>query len=470
MTILILGLYIYIIFLFIYTWKDWFLSLCGLIVLTAVAKNPEFPESFAMIQGLNLWNILFANVFLTWLVTRRHQGFFWDMPRNISVFLVLWLGTILFGWVWMMFDRPDNYTLANLISERLINTIKWPLLVFPLFDGCRTRGRIKLALVCICLFFALVTVQVAMSIGPSAVFEIGDMDDRLDMPKKIGISANGAGKMMSGVPWAMLAIMPLFKKWKYKYKFIMLGPCIASLYVIALAGSRSGYIACGATFVLLGLLRWRRRLLLLPLAVLILPIALPGATSRMLLGFGKTDVAGEKTADKYYVTAGRNLIWPTVISKIEESPIFGFGRQAMTRTGVQKELEELDRDVGMAHPHNAYLEVLLDSGIIGFLIIIGLHTVIWAYSIRLFVDRVDPLCSAVGGFALSLLTGHLVAFMGGQSFYPEQIDVGLWCAIGVMLRVYVARGRFVAAMNSASVAGMRMPQYTAALQTPLNWA
>lgn len=470
MSILTSALYIYVTFLSIYAWKDWFRSLCGLIVLTAVMGTPFFPESFAGIQGLNIWNIVFANVFLAWLVNRKRQGLFWDMPTKINVFLVLWLGVLLVGWIRMMFSggRPEDLPLANLISERLINMIKWPLFVLPLFDGCRTRGRIKLAFVCICLFFSLVTVQIAMSIGPSAVFEVGDMDDRMDMPDKIGISANGAGKIMSGAPWAMLAIMPLLKKWKYR--FFMLGPCIASMYAIALAGSRSGYIACGATLVLLCLIRWRRYLPLLPLVVLTLAVALPGAKSRILLGFGGTDAAGEKTADEYYITGGRNLIWPVVISKIYESPVFGFGREAMRRTGIRETLEDEERDVAMAHPHNAYLEVLLDSGLVGFLIIVGLHIVLWVYSIRLFADRGDPLCTAAGGFALALLTGHLVAFMGGQSFYPEQIDVGFWCAIGVMLRLYVARGRLVAKVNGALVANTRIAKETVASRTPLVWA
>jgi O-antigen ligase len=410
----------------------------------------DFPTSFGGIQGLNLWNILFANVFLAWLANRRRQGLLWDMPTHINVFLVLWLGVILVGWVRMMFsgDRPEDLTLANLISERLINMIKWPLLALLLFDGCRTRGRIKLALACILLLFALFAVQIVRYVPPMVVLEPGNLRHRGNIPDDMGISINGASKMMSGVPWAMLAIMPLLKR--RKYRFLLLGACVTSLYVVALTGSRSGYIACAATLVLLCFLRWRRYLLLLPFVVLILPIAVPGAAVRMLTGFGEIDVAGEKITNEFNVTTGRNLIWKHVISKICESPVFGFGREATRRSGVREEFRDEERDVDVAHPHNAYLEVLLDNGLIGFVIIVGLHMVIWVYSVRLFVDRGDPLYTAVGGFTLALLTGHLVAFMGGQSFYPEAIDVGLWCAIGVMFRLHVERDRLVAKANDIS--------------------
>jgi len=204
--------------------------------------------------------------------------------------------------------------------------------------------------------------------------------------------------------------------------------------------------------------------------VLILPIAAPGATSRMLAGFGETDVAGENIINKYNATTGRNLIWPVVISKIGESPVFGFGREATRRTGVRERLRAIDRDVDAGHPHNAYLEVLLDSGLIGFVIIVGLYMIIWVHSVRLFVDRGDPIYTAVGGLALALLTGHLVAHIGGQSFYPEVTDVGLWCAIGIMFRLHVERDRLAAMLNGTLASWTRNDKDVIHSQTPLGWA
>ena len=455
----------------IYSWKDWFKSLCGLIFLTALIGRLDFPDRFVGIQGLNLWNILFANIFLSWLVNRRRQGLLWDMPAHINVFLVLWLGVILVGWVRMIFDLSQlpDLTLTDIISEQLINTIKWPLLGLLLFDGCRTRHRIKWALASILLLFALFIVQIAKSVPTEVALDPGKMKGRREIGDDLAININGAAKMLSGVPWAMLAIIPLLKK--RKYKFFMLGPCAASVYALALTGSRSAYLACGTTLVLLCFLRWRRYLLLLPFVVLILPIALPGAMARMLFGFGEIDVAGKAIVNENNVTSGRSEFWPYVISKISESPVFGFGRESMIRTGVQKTLEnELGPDSAVGHPHNAYLEVLIDSGLIGFVIIIGLHIVIWVYSARLFVDRGDPLYTAAGGVALALLTGHLVAHMGGQNFYPDRIDMGFWCAIGVMLRVYVARGYLAAKANGTLAAGPLITKDIIVSQTPLGWA
>ena len=471
MSIRHLALYLVVASLSIYAWKDWFKSLCGLILLTALMYRYDFPTSFGGIQGLNVWNILFADIFLAWLINRKREGLFWDMPTNINVFLVLWLGVILVGWVRMMLDRSllAHLTLVDLISEQLVNTIKWPVIGLLLFDGCRSRHRIKLALACILLLFALFAVQIVRYVPPMVVLEPGNLRHRGNIPDDMGISVNGASKMMAGVPWAMLTIIPLLKK--RTYRFFMLGACVTSIYVVALTGSRSGYIGCAATLALLCFLRWRRYLLLLPFVVLILYAVFPGATARMLSGFGETNVAGEAVTNEYNITSGRNLVWPYVISKIRESPVFGFGRESMVRTGLKDTLEkEVSIYEAVSHPHNAYLEVLLDSGLIGFVIIVGLHMVIWIYSVRLFVDPGDPLYKAVGGVALALLTGHLVDYMGGQTFYPQEIDLGLWCAIGVMLRLYVDRGRLVAKVNGALVANMQIAKDTVASRTPLVWA
>lgn len=462
MSMHIIALYFVSFALCIYAWKDWFKGLCGLILMTAVASHPSFPTSIAGIQGLNMWNLVFANVGLSWLSNRRREGLSWDMPRKINVFLVLWLCVLFVAWMRMIFDRSQlaGTTLKGLVSDDLINVMKWPMVGLLLFDGCRTRHRFRVTIASIVLLFVMFSAQI-IRVAPSGwVIRSVDAELRDEMTDRVGISPNGAGKMMSGVPWAMLAVIPLAKK--RQYKFFLVGACVTSIYAVAVTGSRAGYLGCCATTVFLSFLRWRRSLLLLPLAVLIIPILLPGAVNRMTQGFGETDVSGEKVTDRIEVTSGRNKMWPVVAQKIFESPVYGFGMRAMLRIGLTRSLaNEYGEYSGIAvsHPHNAYLEVLLESGLIGFVVVVGLYGYIFVYSIRLFVDRADPLHTAAGGLALALLTGHLVANMGGQSFYPRVIDVGLWCAIGIMLRFYVERSRLVAELNDISCQHMQYQRH-----------
>ena len=141
----------------IYALIDWFKPNLGLIIMTAFVMHPSFPTNIAGIQGLNLWNLVLANILLAWLLNRRGERLFWDMPRIINVFLVLWLGVLIVAWVRMVVDRstmPD-YPLVGLVSDYIINTIKLPIVGLMLFDGCRTRHHAEIALACICLLFVL---------------------------------------------------------------------------------------------------------------------------------------------------------------------------------------------------------------------------------------------------------------------------------------------------------------------------
>ena len=80
MSIRITALYIFVAGLCVYAWKDWFKSLCGLILLMAVIHHEDMPTNMFGIQGFNTWNILFSVIFLAWLTDRRRRGLRWDIP------------------------------------------------------------------------------------------------------------------------------------------------------------------------------------------------------------------------------------------------------------------------------------------------------------------------------------------------------------------------------------------------------
>ena len=51
-------LWMFIAFVGLYAWKDWYKALCGLILLMGVIEHPDMPRTMFGIQGLNPWNIL----------------------------------------------------------------------------------------------------------------------------------------------------------------------------------------------------------------------------------------------------------------------------------------------------------------------------------------------------------------------------------------------------------------------------
>jgi O-antigen ligase len=440
MSIRLFALYACIIGLSIYAWKDWFKSLCGLVLLMAIIEHEDMPKTILGIQGLNLWNVLFAVIVLAWAVNRAREGLTWDMPRYIAVLLLLYLGVILTGVLRAVFDRSyiADYPLKSLISEELINTIKWALPALLLFDGARTRRRVVLALVCILVVYLVVAVQVGRFMPPGAAFGEGDLLNRLRvrLGKYIGYSACDISATLAGASWAILAALPLIHQRKYRVMALMSAGVV--VYGQALTGGRAGFLAWGATGLILCLLKWRKYLILAPVVVVLLPVVFPAAAARMLSGFGETDVTGQSVTNDDVVTSGRTLMWPRVVEKIYKSPMLGYGRLAMMRTGLYDALA--DEGLPFAHPHNLYLETLLDNGIVGSVPIVLFWGILIVRSAMLFRSH-NRLYTAAGGLALTLMLSQVFAGIGAQHYYPRVSTLGVWAAAFLMLRVCVEEER-----------------------------
>lgn len=438
MSIRVATLYLIVVGLSIYAWKDWFKSLCGLILLMAIISHGDMPTKLFGIQGLNPWNFLFTIIFLAWAASRSRQGLVWDMPRHISILLLLYLGVVVIGVLRAALDPGHfkDYPLIGLLSEELINTIKWVLPALLLFDGCRTRSQVLLALVCLLAMYFLLAIQVVRCMPPEAVLSDSGLIDhaRRKLDELVGYAATDLSVVLAGGCWGMLAVVPLILKWRYK--LMLVGAAAIVAFGMALTGGRGGYVAWGFVGLVFCLIKWRKLLLLAPVAMMLLPIILPGATARMFEGFGMTNVEGQKTVDEDKLTSGRLMFWPYVIDKIGESPWIGYGRLAMRRTGLYDHIEAEHPGTGAPHPHNMYLETLLDNGILGSIPIMSLFALMVIYSARLFRSS-NRLFSAVGGLSLALILSSLFAGLTGQHVYPQEHTLAIWAAFFLSLRVYV---------------------------------
>lgn len=244
------------------------------------------------------------------------------------------------------------------------------------------------------------------------------------------------------------------------FRVAILAAFVVISLAMGLAGSRSGYLAWSVVGFAMCLLRWKRYLLVLPVAAVILLFVFQGAAGRLTEGFGETDFAGQKTTNISAVTSGRNLIWPYVLDKIADSPVIGYGRDAMRRTGLTETIGTyVGQGEAVGHAHNAYLNLLLESGIVGLVVVLAFYGTVVYQSAQLFRSE-NSVCAVAGGVAFATVVGHLVAGIGSQHFWPQEADVGMWCAIGLVLRV--ARDRSVL----AAAAQQARPIETAYLPSP----
>lgn len=434
----------------LYAWRDWFKSLCALIVLMAVIEHPDMPKTMFGIQGLNPWNILAASVASAWLLARRSEGLRSDLPPHVALMLGGYGTVVLVGFVRMMLDRAElsEYSTAYLVSEYLVNTLKWVLPAAMVYDGCRTRRRAVLAIVALLGIYFLLALQVIRWMPAGSVMSGEDLRYRTlkIIVNEIGYHRVNLSVLLAGASWATLALLPLVRRTSHRLGIV--AAFLIVVYAQALTGGRTGYAAWGLVGLALGAVRWRKLLVLAPAGLVILAVAVPAARERMLQGFEPPDPDDAQYAsgeiadgpDTYVVTAGRTLIWPYVIEKISRRPLVGYGRLAMERTGL-KDFLAFTLNESFPHPHNAYLEMLLDNGWIGFAVVMPFYLFVVITACRLMRDARDPLFATVGGMALALTVALLVGAVGSQTFYPREGAVGMWCALGLLLRLSVERNR-----------------------------
>jgi O-antigen ligase len=425
-----------------YAYRNWFVSLCAATVLMAFMKHPDMPRNIAGIPGFNLWNILIANVILGWWKQRQFEEPGAKMPRSFKIAVGLYFAVILVSFL-RFFINPTSYyagTRLDIVLDYLVNSIRFLIPAFLFFEGCRTRDRVIQALGSIALLYFLLSVQVIRYVGLHPDLSGAELSGRASklIQRSVGYDRVDMSMMLSGASWAVIALSNLVEK--KSHRWILRGMALIMMVGQSLTGGRTGYITWGAIGLILCVLKWRRLLPLIPVAATAIVLLLPSVAERMLAGFGGMSGNIVVHQDDSEITSGRNVVWPVVIAKIKQNPIIGYGRQGMVTTGLAAYVRDVLED-SFPHPHEAYLEMLLDNGIVGLLCVIPIYFIALKRSGSLFLDRTDMVYETAGAFAMALLLALLIAAFGAQTLYPREGVVGMWAAIGVALRVSLERER-----------------------------
>lgn len=460
---------LFITVLCLYAWRDWYKAVCGLIVLMAVIEHPDMPKTIMGVQGLNPWNIAFLFVCMAWLASKRREGLVWDMPRKINVLLLLYLAVILIGFYrmlgddtgrneWAAFFNEETRSTLSITSEYLVNALKWVIPGLLLFHGCTSKSRLMWAVSSMMLVYILLSIQIIRWMPVSALVD-GDALSHygLKLGKEIGYHRVNLSMMLSGAFWAIICVMVLYKPLQKR----LLG--LSTILVFmgqALTGGRMGYVTWAAVGAVISMIRWRRYLVIAPVLIFLLLIILPATMDRFTQGFDEEKVDTNPKVEAQYdnsvvgmqlytITSGRSFAWPFVIEQIEKAPFVGYGREAMIRLGVSSFLLQQYGE-NFPHPHNAYLMWLIDNGWIGLIPVALFYLLVLKYSLSLLRDKRDPVFVAVGGMAFALTSALLIASFGSQSFYPREGAVGMWCAMGLMFRIYIERAKLISGQITES--------------------
>ena len=454
---------LFVTFLACYAWKDWYKSLCGLILLMAVVEHPDMPKSIMGIQGFSPWNILLAVVVMAWLSQRKKEGLTWDMPGKINVLLFLYFFFVVLSFIRLSFNidllaesartfgqEPETFT--SLFSEYIINCIKWVVPAVLLYDGCRNEERFRWGFCAFLLVYVFLALQVIRWMPLSSIGGGESLTHRSlkILSNEVGYHRVNLSMILAGAFWAVIAYsLVVIDKSRVKYIWLIGG---VVLFGQALTGGRTGYATWMVISAFMAVLKWRKLILLGPVMVILIIATVPAVQERLLQGFSEDTVDSNKSLEEagvdlgsdgphwYTVTAGRSIAWPYVFEKIGEAKLFGYGRDAMKVTGVADYLW-INFGESFPHPHNAYLQWVFDNGIPALIPVLLFYFLIYKYSLSLFRDKRSGVFMSIGCSTVSLVSALLIAAVGSQTFYPREGAVGMWCSMALMLRVYVQRSQ-----------------------------
>jgi O-antigen ligase len=461
--------------------KNWYRSLCFLILMMAVIEHQDWPKTMFGIQGLNPWNIVLLFVLMGWLANKKKEGLQWDLPKKHTLLLVVYVCVIVISYTRMVGDfsemtyytsllGADPPTSMGLFSEHIVNAFKWLVPPFLLYHGCNSRKRFLWGLLSFLAIYVLLALQVIKAMPINAIASGRDLEQLAlkILSVNVGFHRVNLSMMLSGAFWALFTLRELLPhKSLIKYLMIL---CLIVFYGQALTGGRTGYITWAAVGAVMSLLHWKKYLVIGPVIVLIILVSVPAVQERLLQGISgnsyddTNELAYTRESDEdvnlYSVTSGRIIAWPLVIEKIKQAPVVGYGKMAMQRTGISTYLYEEFRE-SFPHPHNMYLQILMDTGLLGSIPIFIFYLLLIKYSLSLFVDRRSKYYVVAGGVAFSMISSLLIAGFGSQTFYPREGTVGTWCAIALMLRVYVERAKIaVSEKNMQSTDGPERQLWT----------
>lgn len=224
---------------------------------------------------------------------------------------------------------------------------------------------------------------------------------------------------------AMITIFLLtiyFVEKRLSVKLGLLFVMAVNTYCLVFSFSRGGWLGFAAGLFALGVLKYRKLLVLLAVVVIGWQVVLPRSVQQRIEMTDQRTITGRKLD-----TSGeeRLELWRNALISFEQRPIIGSGFDTYGFTLH----EGLYRDT-----HNYYMKALVETGIVGLVIFCWLFARMTFLGYTLFWRAEDPFWKAVGlGFTVAM-AATLVVNMFGDRWTYQQLDGYLWILLAFVFR------------------------------------
>ena len=402
-----------------------------LLVMLPVQGSYLFPHSMFGVTGLNPMNLVLGATLVSYLIRGQELKRF--MPRPLVwLFIVPICIAGLIGMQHVRDIHPAFYeeelihytdTLGYL-SDALLKPM---LKVFIAVMIGAAVARAKKAESFLVPIIAAVWVMSLMAIGYVAAEGVSlgalALSSSRTFFSGLGMHANDLGRLYA-VAYALL-LFTWGETKDVRLKSVLLLTMAVLTLALLLTFSRGAFV--GWVMVNVLFLVWKFNARTIGLAVLAAGIGLmfmPGAVvSRMSMGL----VGG---GDVNEFSAGRmEEIWIPLLPELFKSPIWGNGLDSI----MWSQAVFTDQMLAVTHPHNAYMQAILDMGLLGMALLLAYY---WhVYRCARDLGSNAHLSPTMRGFYQGVVAGLLcfiITGFVGSSLRPTAEFAFLWIAIGMM--------------------------------------
>jgi hypothetical protein len=418
--------------------RDFRIGVVLLILLLPISRSNVFPHEMLGVTGLNPLNLLLLGTLAAYLLHGLFDGSLGRfVPRPLLWLYVVpiviagivgsrHLGEIppvLFNKL-IEFDSATGYFRDVVLKP--LSIVVFALLVGAAVSRSEKPERFLVPMlistwVMVALIFGFV-LQSGISLGM-----LGSSEER-EFLSPLGMHANELGRLYA-FAYAVLLFTWVEAK-SPAFRLALLASMGLVTVALVLTFSRGAFLAFVLIHVLF--LLWRRNaktLIVFGVVAACVLFVLPEAVyDRVSTGFGNGAASGENA-----ISAGRiDHIWLPLLPEIPGSPIWGHGLGSILWS------EPMRRGPGTAilavgHPHNAYLQAVLDLGVVGLVLLCAYFLHVWKGLRRLSAD--PTIRPTLRGFYLGAAAGLaslLVSYVTDSSLTPGPEQSFLWLAIGMM--------------------------------------
>jgi O-antigen ligase len=402
-----------------------------IIIMQPVEGSYLFPHSVFGVTGLNPLNLVLAATLISYLLRGYEVRRFLPKPLVwlfiVPIFIAGLIGMRHVGEIHPVFyeDEVIHYTDAlGYLRDAAIKPLFIVLGSLVIGAAVARAKRVENFLVPV---IAAVWLMSLMAIG--YVIAAGVSLGALALTTSraffsgLGMHANDLGRLYA-VAYALL-LFTWGETKDLRLKTVLLftmGVLTIALILTFSRGAMVGWVLVNALFLV-----WKFNAKTIGLALLAAGAAMlvmPGAViGRMSLGL----VGG---ADVDTFTAGRmDEIWVPLFPELFKSPIWGNGLDSI----MWSKAIWTDQMLPVTHPHNAYMQAILDMGLVGLALLLAYY---WhVYRCARDLGSNAYLSPTMRGFyqgVVASLLCFIITGFAGSSLRPTAEFAFLWIAIGMM--------------------------------------